>query len=87
MKEPSGELSALPDWVDRYKASQMVQLRALGYNQAEIAEQVGVSQATVSRYLSAVNEVAQQSKDQLKFLLALFAIAAGFGLAAYLMKD
>lgn len=80
-------LSVLPEWMDRYRASQMVQLRALGYNQAQIADQVGVSQATVSRYLTAINEAAQQSKDQAKFLLALFAIAASLAFAAYMMRE
>ncbi|MHB1260525.1 MAG: helix-turn-helix domain-containing protein [Thermoplasmatota archaeon] len=65
----------------------MVQLRALGYGQTEIARQLGVSQGTVSRYLAAVNKSAREADDQGKFLLGLIAVAAGIGLLAYLLRD
>jgi transcriptional regulator with XRE-family HTH domain len=80
-------LASLPPWMDRYKASQMVQYRALGFNQAKIAERVGVSQQTVSRYMAAVNESAQQSPNLQEFLLSIVMIGAGVALFAALMKN
>lgn len=77
----------LPGWLDQYKASRMVQLRALGYNQTEIADELGVTQGTVSRYLSAVNQTARQATNPEKFLFGLIAVAAGVALAAYLLRD
>lgn len=72
--------------MDQYKASRMVQLRALGYGQEYIAQELGVSQGTVSRYLNAVNQTAEQSDNQGAFLVALIAIAAGAALAAFLLS-
>ena len=75
----------LPGWMDQFKASRMVQLRALGYNQTDIARELGVSQGTVSRYLNAVNQTARGEDDPANFLVGLIAIAAGAALAAYLL--
>ena len=77
----------LPGWLDQYKASRMVQMRALGYTQADIARELDVSQGTVSRYLGAVNQAARDSGNEERFLIGLIAVAAGIALAAYLLRD
>lgn len=79
-------LANLPSWMDRYKASKMVQYRALGYNQEAIAGELGVSQQTVSKYLAAVNQSAKTSTDTQEFLLALLMVGAGVALFAALMR-
>jgi len=76
----------LPSWMDQYKASRMVQLRALGYNQVDIARELGVSQQTVSKYLAAINEKAKAAPNASEFLWALLMIAAGAALFAALLK-
>ncbi len=76
----------LPAGIDQYKASRIAQLRALGYGQEEIAKTVGVSQGTVSRYLSSVNTASKKSGNPEAFLVALIAIAAAGALAAYLLR-
>ncbi len=76
----------LPTWMDRYRASKMVQYRALGFNQAQIAEKVGVTQQTVSKYLAAIHASAKQNKNPEEFLLALLMIGAGVALFAALMR-
>jgi transcriptional regulator with XRE-family HTH domain len=81
------ELSAdLPGWMDQYKASRMVQLRALGYNQSEIAAQLDVSQQTVSKYLAVVNERAKSANDPTQFLWGLLMIGAGVALLGSLLR-
>lgn len=76
----------LPSWMDRYRASRIARLRALGYNQSEIAAELGVSQQTVSRYLKAINQAARESEDQDKFLGVLLAIG-GMAFLAWLLKQ
>lgn len=76
----------LPSWMDQFKASHMVQLRALGYNQAEIAKELGVSQQTVSKYLAVINEKARAAPNATEFLWALLMIGAGVALFASLLK-
>lgn len=70
----------LPSWMDRYKASRMAQLRALGYPQGRIAEELGVSQQTVSRYFREIRLAADRSGDADRFLWGL--LLAGAGVAA-----
>lgn len=77
----------LPIWMDQYKASRMVQLRALGYTQSEIAEQLGISQQTVSKYLAEVNKKARSAKDPVEFLWALLMIGAGVALLGTLLRS
>lgn len=70
----------LPDWMDPRRAARIAQLRALGYNQKQIADQVGVSQQTVSRYLTGINEAAEESGNEEDFLMGLLMV--GLGVAA-----
>jgi transcriptional regulator with XRE-family HTH domain len=76
----------LPGWMDRYRASRIARLRALGYSQKEIAAELGVSQQTVSRYLKGINEAARQSENRDQFLGALLAIG-GAALIAWLLNQ
>jgi len=79
-------LASLPSWMDRYKASKMVQYRALGFNQAQIASKVGVTQQTVSKYLAAIKE-SSEDEDVGEFLLALLMVGAGVALLGALVRN
>ncbi len=74
------EQPPLPAWMDYEKARQISKYRALGYTQEEVARTVGVSQQTVSRYLSTIRDQAQRSEDADGFFLGLIlgGLAAAF---------
>ncbi len=69
--------------MDYEKAREIARYRALGYTQKEIAEQVGFSQQSVSRYLAALRDSASSSGNLDMFFVGL--ILGGIG-AALLMK-
>ncbi len=66
--------------MDYEKARQISKYRALGYTQGDIARRVGLSQQTVSRYLSTIRDQAQDSENADTFFLGLIlgGIAAAF---------
>jgi hypothetical protein len=82
-----GQGIVLPEWMDERKAARMAQLRALGWSQARIAQDVGVSQQTVSRYLRGIEEAAEESDDLNAFFLGLLIGGLGVALAAYLARE
>lgn len=53
----------LPDSLDQDRLHEIMIYRALGYNQTEVADRVGVSQKTVSKYLNEVNDLAEESSS------------------------
>lgn len=77
----------LPAWMDEGKARRIAQLRALGYTQKQIADQVGVSQQTVSRYLAEIRGAADNADDLEKFLLALLLGSAALAFLSELAKQ
>lgn len=74
----------LPDWMDVYRAQQIAKLRAAGYSQRDIAEELGISQQTVSRYLKGINEAAESSGDRDFFIGLLILGALGVAFWAWL---
>lgn len=66
-------------------AQRVAKLRALGFSQTEIAREVGVSQQTVSRYLRAINEAAEDADNRDAFLLGL--LLGGIGVAWFLSQQ
>lgn len=70
----------LPNWMDRGRASEIARLRALGYSQKEIAEELGVAQQTVSRYLKGINDAAHESGDLEQFFWLLLLGTLGYAL-------
>lgn len=68
------------------RARQIAKLRAVGYSQADIAEELGISQQTVSRYLKGINDAAQESGDRDAFIAALLVGAIGIGLLWMLLR-
>lgn len=73
--------------MDQRKAARMAQLRALGWTQARIAKDVGVSQQTVSRYLHAIEEAAEETDDLNAFFLGLLIGGIGVALLASLTRE
>jgi len=53
----------LPESLDQDRLREIMIYRALGYNQTEVADRVGVSQKTVSKYLNEVNDLAERSSS------------------------
>ena len=62
----------LPDYIDKAKLRDIMIYRAIGYNQTEVAEQVDVSQRTVSRYLNEIQEIAERQNDPKTAFYAIF---------------
>ncbi len=65
------EKPPLPTWMDYEKARQISQYRGLGFSQEDIAVRLGLSQQTVSRYLSGLREQAERSDNTDQFFLGL----------------
>jgi len=67
--------------------AQIIKMRGLGYNQAEIAEALGVSQSAVQYQLRKIKQRAQEEGDDDTWLSLLLAagIGAGVGLGAGLL--
>lgn len=54
----------LPDWMDQDQARQIARLRGLGYKQHQIADRIGVSQQTVSRYVQEIRKAALRREEE-----------------------
>ena len=63
--------------------AKIVQLRGLGYNQAEIAEELGVSQSAIQYQLNRIKKRAKDKGDDETFWTLL--VGAGVGLGAGLL--
>lgn len=63
--------------------AEIVKMRGLGYSQAEIAQQLGVSQSAVQYQLARINERAQREGNDDVFLALL--VGAGLGIGAGLL--
>lgn len=81
MREPE-----LPNWMNPRTAAQIAQLRALGHTQVDIAEQLGITQQTVSRYMKGIREASEQAEDFQEFLLGLLLLGLGVGAMIMLAK-
>ena len=64
------------DEIDR----KIVQLRALGFKQEEIARRVDMSQASISQRLEEINKIAKKSDDMDKLFWGIMLGAAGLAL-------
>lgn len=67
------------------RARSIALYRALGYSQEEIAEELNISQQTVSRYLNGLHESAKGADDLEKFFVGLIIGGIGAALLAYLI--
>lgn len=64
---------------------QIMKLRALGYSQAEIAEQLGITQSAISQRLTNIREKAKtMENDDKAFWYLLFGIGGAFLLSKLL---
>lgn len=72
--------------MDPRRAAQIAQLRALGYSQRAIAQRLGISQQTVSRYQKGINQAANEADDLQEFLMGLLILGLGVGAAIALAK-
>ncbi len=86
----SQELLELPEWMNTDRARNIALYRSLGYSQEEIAEELRISQQTVSRYLAGLRKTAEDAQgtdDLQKLFIGL--IIGGFSVAllAYFLKQ
>lgn len=77
----------LPSWMDVDRARQIAKLRAVGYTQREIADELGIAQQTVSRYLKGINEAAEASGERDAFIAGLIVGALGVAFWIWLQKN
>jgi len=68
------------------KDRRIMQFRALGFKQEEIATQLGISQATVSQRLEEINKKARESSDPEKFFWGILLGAALVAIGVMLAK-
>ena len=66
--------------------AEIVKMRGLGYNQAEIAEHLGVSQSSVQYQLAKIRQRAQQEGNDDVFLAILVGASLGLGAGLLLAK-
>ncbi|KXB01696.1 hypothetical protein AKJ41_00645 [candidate division MSBL1 archaeon SCGC-AAA259O05] len=77
----------LPSWMDQEKAKIIVELRGMGYTQEKIAEEMDLSQQTVSRYLAEIRRKAEESDNMDKFFLGLLLGGIGGTLLGTIIKE
>ena len=65
--------------------AEIVKMRGLGYNQAEIAQRLGVSQSAIQYQLARINERARKEGNEENTFLALLIVGAGLGISAGLL--
>ena len=65
---------------------EIVKMRGLGYNQAEIAQQLGVSQSAIQYQLAKINGRAREEGNDNTFLALLFGAGLGIGAGFLLAK-
>ena len=78
----SQEVLQLPEWMNADRARNIALYRSLGYSQAEIGEELSISQQTVSRYLAGLRKTAEDAEgtdDLQKLFIGL--IIGGFSVA------
>jgi transcriptional regulator with XRE-family HTH domain len=76
----------LPSWMNTDKARDIATYRAVGYSQKQIADELGISQQTVSRYLRGLRDTAKGNDDLNKFFIGLILGGLGAALLAYLLR-
>lgn len=62
----------LPDYIDKPKLKDVMIYRSIGYTQSEIAEEVDVSQRTVSRYLNEVKDLSARHENPKAVFYGIF---------------
>ncbi len=65
---------------------EIVKRRALGYKQAQIAKDLGISQATVSLRLEAINKRAQATENKNELFWTLVIDPAALSLLKYISQ-
>jgi len=70
----------------QWRRRDIAMYRAVGYSQSQIADQLGVSQQTVSRYLRGLRDTAKRNDDLNKFFIGLILGGLGAALIAYLIR-
>jgi len=68
------------------KARNIALYRAVGYSQKQIADQLGISQQTVSRYLRGLHDTAKREDDLNKFIIGVILGGVGVAFIAYLLS-
>ncbi|MBU7027221.1 MAG: helix-turn-helix domain-containing protein [Theionarchaea archaeon] len=66
--------------------AEIVKMRGLGYSQAEIAQQLGVSQSAIQYQLSKINERARNEGNDDTFLALIIGASLGIGVGLLFAK-